>query len=327
MKLRLVVAICTTLLIGCAKNGNEVVISGQVIGELPIKLGYTVPVNSTCFHFFNNEIDKDSLWRFEIITRIDKPSFINFLFLDSPSLIVEPGKKYDIILEINPEEAYYRINGEIGEVQNFYNNLMHVIPRSCLFLFDDDISQYKKIQQALNSELEREIAQLEDFYNHGKISRDVFELLKTDREVYYFTAQAVLAGINRVHSIIEEKEVPSEVYKIWAEAVLTIPFTNPYLINAVHAWDYLDYYFWYKVFTSYDYDEYKKIWDQKRSQGLIHSHNIELAKKYFDNEILEYYLAIYLIHPINRRQSENDLILNIEQFKIDYPNSLYLPFL
>ncbi len=132
MKLRLIVSICATLLISCAKNSNEVVLSGQVIGELPLKLGYTVPVNSTCFHFFNKEIVKDSLWRFEIITHIDKPSFINFLFLDSPSLIVEPGKNYKIILDMNPKEGY-SIMGEIEEVQAFYNNLMHIPPRSCLY--------------------------------------------------------------------------------------------------------------------------------------------------------------------------------------------------
>jgi hypothetical protein len=327
MKFRVIVTIYATLLISCAGNNNEVVIWGQVMGELPQKLGHTVPVNGTCFHFFNNEIESDSLRRFEIITQIDKPSFINFLFSDSPSLIVEPGKKYDIILDINPIKGYCNLKGETGKVQAFYNNQMHTNPRSCLFNFSEDLSQYNIIQKKLQSELEREIAQFKEFYNDGYLTEDVLELLKSDRNVYYSVAQATLASINHSQYRRAGKEVPNEIFDLWAEAVLRIPLTNPYLINAVNAWDYLDYYFWYNVYNSFDFDEFVKIRNQKRSQGLIHNHNIELAKKYFDNEILEYYLAIYFIHPINSREFENDLSSNLEQFKIDYPNSLYLPFL
>jgi len=51
-----------------------------------------------------------------------------------------------------------------------------------------------------------------------------------------------------------------------------------------------------------------------------------LAKEFFSNDILEFYIAGTFHYQNSRRQYDVDLNSIFEQFKNDFPESNYLPF-
>ena len=62
-------------------------------------------------------------------------------------------------------------------------------------------------------------------------------------------------------------------------------------------------------------------------QGLIHTHNINNAKKYLSGQQLEYYFAAYIYYEAINKNYEKELITLFEQFKTEYPSSPYTTFL
>jgi hypothetical protein len=59
------------ILTACEEKSNLVKITGKVIGEIPDKIHYTVPVNETAFDYgFTDSVQPDSLGNFSIEARI-----------------------------------------------------------------------------------------------------------------------------------------------------------------------------------------------------------------------------------------------------------------
>jgi len=308
-------------------NAGVVTINGQFVGNFPERLPYTVPVNGVAFRGFFETVTLDSLGRFEIRLEVEKPVLINFLYWDSPSLIIEPNKNYDIILSLSPERLL-RIEGSLDETQEFYNSLVHTHPMRCIFAIGShDVSEYTEKSQELQAELQRELDGFENFFNNGEISEEVFSLLVADRKVFFGTAQAVMASMNFNRIIGEGGLVTDELMGIWRDAVSWGALNQPFLLSSFYAYDYLLMTLWYHLYANLGYDEVVAIRAEKREQGVIHSHTIEIASKCFLDKTLEFFIASYIHEQYIMRIFDRDLITVYEQFKTLYPLSGYLRFL
>lgn len=316
------------LISSCAgKKAGEVTIMGQIVGNIPEVLRYTEPVNGVAFEGFYEEVTLDSLGGLEIRLDVKKPALINFRYFDSPSLIVEPGKHYDIILNLSQDKKL-SIEGSLGKAQAFYNSLIHIHPRSCIFSFGShDPSEYLEIRRELQAELQKELDGFEEFLAKGEISEEVYSLLIADRKVYYGTAQAVLASMNNLRIKGEGEAVLNEIFEIWEEAISSIPLDHPFLLRSLYAYDFLFMTFWYNLYSALGFDEVVAIRAEKRSQGLIHSNAIEVAKGYFSDQNLEFFIAAYIDQQYRFRLFDQDVITVFEQFKTDFPQSEYTRFL
>lgn len=331
MKLqKILFAIFISILFGCSEKNNEVIITVKTIGKTPGEILYTVPVNGNCNWHFKESVKPDSFGDFLISTTIYKPSFIQ-LFIngleDYLTLIIEPGRNYELIFDLNSKEKVFKINSNLGKLQDYYNSLSKINPRSCLYSFNNDISNISEIKQDLNENKQKEISVFKEFYQNGDISEDLFELLKLDREVYYSTAQGVLASINNLTISREGIVVPDEIFDTWGEAVLSIPLTNPNILRANFVYDYLDMYFWYKVYTTLNVEKFIKTRSEFRKQGLSHTYTIDLAKGFFTDDILEFYIVEYIFFQLSLKIHEKEFISIMAQFKLDYPNSVYTQYL
>lgn len=308
-------------------NAGVVTINGQIVGNFPESLPYSVPVNGVAFRGFFETVMLDSLGRFEIHLEIEKPVLINFLYWDSPSLIIEPNKHYDIILSLCPERLL-RIEGSLNNIQKFYNSLVHTHPMRCIFTIGShDVSEYTEKSQELLAELQRELDGIENFFNNGEISEEVFSLLVADRKVYYGTAQAVMASMNFRRIIGEGGLVTDELMGIWRDAVSWGALNQPFLLSSFYAYDYLLMTLWYHLYATLGYDEIVAIRAERRKQGVIHSHTIEIASKYFSGETLEFFIAAYIHEQYIRRMFDQDLITVFEKLKASNPQSSYTRFL
>jgi hypothetical protein len=320
--MRIIFAILVVFLLSCNEEKDEVIITGQILEGHPEEIDYTFPINGTSFEGFAKKVKLDSIGQFQINLHVDRPALVNFMILGSPSHIIEPGNSYDLSINWETNE----INWNNNEIQEVYSNLPHQHPRSCLYSYGEDFTSYHVIKQKLNNDLVKEISLLNELYNQNKISKDVLNLLITDRKIYYYTAQSVLASRNQQHYNSNNKKVPDEIYKLWSEAAYGVPLDSEFILGSCYSFDYLQMYFFYMIYTTYEINEFTELRAEKRASGTTHAHNIELAKNYFTGNVLEYYIAGTFFDQLRKRQYDENLILLLEQFKNDFPGSDYLPF-
>ncbi len=319
---RSILSVLTVLFLSCSAERNDVVISGQFLGEHPEELWYTLPVNGNSFEGFVKSEKPDSSGRFSIRVNVDEPALIDFLYLGSPSLIIEPGSNYEISLSLNTDNIL-EIGGNPGEAQKLYSGFSHQHPMSCLYSYGEEFTNYHSIRQKLNDDLSNEISALNELH---QISGDVLNLLVTDRKIYYYTAQSVLASRNHLDRVSDNKGVPDDIFSIWSEAAYGVPMDSRHILNSPYSWDYLQMYLWYRIYTYFDFDEFRKMRAERRADRTIHAHNIELAREFLPDNVIEFFIAGSFYHQYMRREYDNGLLNIFEQFKLDFPESKYLTF-
>ncbi len=323
--MKLIFTVFIALLLSCNAERNEVIITGRFLGEHPDEIGYTYPVNGTSFEGFVNRVKLDSLGQFQISLQVDRPALINFLYFGSPSLIVEPESNYDIVLSRNTQNVV-EINGSLTEAQKVYSGLPHQHPMWCLYSYGEEFTNYHSIKQKLNDDLQNEISILNELYERKQISKNVLNLLVTDRKIYYYTAQSVLASRNHLNKKSNNEEVPDEIFNTWSEAAYGVPMDNELLLSSFYSWYYLQMHLWYRTYTTFDYDDFVELRAENRENRTTHSHNIELAKEFLSDNVLEFFIAGSFFYQHARRQYDKNLISIFEQFKNDFPESNYMPF-
>jgi len=326
---RLMIALIPMLLIhiSCVQQDiKKVEINGKFIGDIPERFGFTIPVNQTSYMGFREIIELDSTGTFNIIVETDKPAFLSFWYLDSPSLIIEPGKNYNILLE-RDQGMGLQIKGDLGKLQEFYNTLPHENPMTCMYSFGEDISNYTSIWQNFQENLEKEVSAINELFDSEKLPDNIKDLLIADRTIYYMTAKSVLASANNLRVRRENEEfLLEEIFSLWKEAVNGIKIDNPYILSSLYSWDFLQLYLWYEIYTNYDYDDFVKLRAENRANNRTHAHNIELAKEFLPNGILEFFIAGTFYHQNMRRQYDDNLNSLFDQFKSNFPESNYLIF-
>jgi hypothetical protein len=318
-------ALLAILQSGCASDNTEVVINGQFPGEIPSRIFYNVPVNGTSFEGFNREVKPDSLGRFQIVFKTGQPVLISFNYFDSPSLIAEPGQHYEITLNRN-EDRTVGIGGNLSEAQQVYSALPHHHPRSCLYFLEEDINDYITSRKILHAELEKELALFEKLRERNRISTDVYYLLVTDRTIYYALAQSSLISQNHLRMRINNEEVPDEIFDLWAEAAFAVLMENRFFMSSVYSWDLLQLTLFYHAYTGFDYDEFVALRAEKRAAQATHAHDIEMAKIFFTGPVLEFFTAGTFRHYHGRKMYDKNMASILEDFKSDFPESNYLPF-
>lgn len=323
--MKLIFLVVMAFQLGCSAERNEVIITGQFLGDHPAEIRFTYPVNGTSFEGFVNSVEPDSSGRFQIVLNIDKPVFLNFLSLGSPSLMIEPGNNYDIVLSRNINNVL-EIGGNLGEAQKVYSSLPHQHPMTCLYSYGEDFTNYHSVRQNLNNDLQKELSVLDELYNQKIVSGDLLNLMVTDRKIYYYTAQMVLSSRNHLNKKSNNEEVPDDIFGIWQEAANGIPLDNGLLLSSFYSFDFLQMYLWYRIYTTFNYDDFIKLRAENKDNRSTHAHNIELAKEFLSNGILEFYIAGTFFHQNMRRQYDDDLVSIFEQYKSDFPKSEYLQF-
>ncbi|HNV53097.1 MAG TPA: hypothetical protein PLH91_05905 [Tenuifilaceae bacterium] len=303
-------------------QNNTALIKGKITGNIPEKINYTAPVGDSYFWNYSNSFQPDSLGNFAITINTARPCFVNIYYADeSHSIIVEPNGEY----EININQNQVNINGSTDGAQNFYTNLLRINPRACDNPISTDTSTVDIIKLKLDESLAKELSDLLNIYSSGSISKDVYELVKFDREVYYKIALANLASKNLLVTQNGKEVVSSEMMKLWVDAVSSISLTNLNFLHSTYAYDFLDIYIWCQIYTHQNIDEFNSVRKEFRQKNLVHTHTLSLARMYLQGDLLEFYKAAYL--HLNSFRATKELLSLFESFIVEYPNSNYTPYL
>lgn len=310
----------------CQKTKNEVIVKGKFIGDIPEEVKYSIPINGICYGFFQASERVDSLGHFELRLNIERQSFIKiFTKGNSCNLIIEPHKSYNVTIELNQNRSQYRFECHNSKVQEEYQNLFS--PEHPQFeamkVWDSPISVAKNKIDFLNNQ---EISTFEKLLSDGEISTEIFNLIKFDRALFYNSVLEQVALYKFVNAKSENREANTDsIHVLWNEAVQSIPLNSVDLLKSKWAFYHIQNYLLYQEYMADGFN-----WDirpKTRREGLFHTYLINIAKKYLNGEILEFYTSSYILSTAWQNKYEKELITLFEEFKTDFPKSNYTSYL
>jgi thiol-disulfide isomerase/thioredoxin len=325
MKLhRLILAILLIGLLGCQSKKNASVITGKILGKIPEKVEYTKPINGICDWSFTGSVQPDSLGNFEISIEYDKAIFVKLRtsYTEQGILIVEPGKTYDVVFDLNKKENVFSVADKSSVVQEAYNkfpNLEHIQLGAREFMRDSVAS---RIKETIEQRRASEIAQFEKFRADQVISEEVFRMVKTDRNCYYDAVLATTAWLKDYMSIQRGlKMFTPDFENLWKETFKQPLFADPEIMNSPWFNFYAECYIYFKEFMDGEFT-------MKRIEELSQAKQTKIdrvnkAHKYLPKEICENYLAYYLYDESSQKEYEKELIDLYADFKTQYPKSGY----
>ena len=320
MKTLQILLLLVLILSSCTNKKENVTIKGKFINKENKELLCTPILTDAFDSWFKDSVVVDSSGSFIISLQLDEPRFIDLLTNSSyKQLIIEPGETYEI--EIRGEQGQIELMKK-SDTQLFYDDLSNSHPLVYEF-FPNDVSNYDSICRSLNEKLDKELLELRKL----NCSENVRSIISRDRQVYYNLAISSLALRNKIISIQNNVATPNDVMNMWGTAVSDTFLTNPMSKKTTYYYDLLRMAFEYDFNTKLDSDSIKVIRKEKRVQGLILSHDIELAKSFLPKEILEFYSATYIQSSAFQNNFEKELINLFVQFKTDYPNSKYISYI
>lgn len=83
-------------------SNDECKIHGKIIGNLPEKLEYSIPIDGNCYWGFTEKVEFDNEGEFEVSFVIQQPVFIRFIgYGHINCVILEAGESYEADLYIN----------------------------------------------------------------------------------------------------------------------------------------------------------------------------------------------------------------------------------
>lgn len=317
----------------CQKKKGDIEIAGKITGQIPDVIEYTLPINGIDYFGFTNSVQTDSSGNFQIKINLQKTSFIDLSnqYKSYGTLIAEPGMSYKVNINTEILENKFTIESKNKKGQELYNQ----IPNRSMIVgghFETETKIYKKdslaseVKQKVEQSRILEIAGFEKLLKDKIISKDFFNLVKSDRDYFHKGILGSLAFIN--YLISEQKNnslSPTEYKKLWEDIFKSNPVTNPELLSSPWFYFYVENYLRYNELILDAIDT--KTLNEFHKQGLIHSHNIDYAKKHLSGLQLEYYFAAYIYYEAINKNYEKELITLFEQFKKEYPASSYTSFL
>lgn len=319
----------------CAKEqeSNQTIIAGKIMGEIPEKLEYTLPIDGINYFGFKNSVIPDSLGNFKIELPVETVSFVEFFneFNSYGVIIAEPGITYSLLINTKDKDNRFHVESENHQGQNLYNKISENSILRGTGGFQSEGDKYlkdsipSKIKQAISAKLETEIMSFKELLNANLISDNFYELVITDRKYYYAGTLSSVAYTNYVYNEIGKTTSldKNEYETLWKNSFHTYPISNSDLIRSTWFYNYLQSFLWYKELV--EDTEIKN--NSNTKQEFPRTHHINTAKKYLSGKQLEYYYAAYIYFESLYQDFSKELITLFEVFKEDYPSSEFTPFI
>lgn len=306
----------------------ETIIYGKVSGNVPEKIGYSLPINGVVFGGFKEYIKTDDEGKFQIKLNPQKTSFLLIMIPDglANKIIIEPNQAYHIHISLDKDVNYFKVFGKYSEGQNLYTSLPN--PSFLQSEVGDLINETSidSIQQKILKLKSKDLLSFKMLLDKEEISKSFFDAVVADRDCYYAT-MAVTIPLLKLYKTKPDRlgEFPSEMKSLLRTTFNSYPATKKDFIGSSFWFEYAKNFIFYNEFNKEDFSilKLKEFYDQ----GTIHTHNIQESKKHLSGEILEYYQAAYLYSEGLQPKKEKELISLFEEFKQEWPKSDFTKYL
>jgi len=328
----ILILLLSSFAIGQGKK-SEIKITGKIIGKIPDIIEYTSPIHGIDYFGFTDSAQIDPSGNFQIIIPLEKTSFIDLSnsYKSYGTLIVEPGMVYKVTINTEASENKFIVESPNQKGQMLYNQ----IPNRSMIVgghFELETKKYMQdsvplaIKQKIEQSREAEMTRFKQLLKEKTISKEFYTLVETDRDYFHKGIQGSLAFINYLFVPENKNKLSKEQFsEMWKEIFQSNPVTNPKLLSSPWFYFYIENYLRYNELILEKINT--KTLAEFQKKGQIHTHNIDNAKKYLSGLQLEYYFAAYIYYEAINKNYEKELITLFEQFKKEYPSSLYTHFL
>lgn len=324
---QLIIAILLTGLFSCQNITEPIKIIGKINGEIPSSIEYTIPLNGVCDYAYRESIKPDSLGEFTISLTVEKPSFVKIFIpkIATKTLIIETGKEYEIIIDKESENNKIQVKCKNKNGQEAYNDLPSPghIQMAARKYSSDSITIVKS---KLDSLLVNELLIFKELLDDSEISRDFYHLIELDRKVYYTLLHSTVSMLKYyTESRSENEKALQQIKSIWESSFKEINPKLGQLMSSQWYYSLAENFIQFNEYTdsSFSIDSLNKIY----LSGLLHTHNIDEARKHLTANMFEYYYATYLFRECLQKKYEKELIPLFEKFKMDFPNSEFCRYI
>ena len=322
--------IFTVLLIGlfaCQDSKDKILIQGEIIGDLPEKVEYTNPIHGICNLWFTNSVHPDSLGRFQIEVASKEAIFIKIRtsYTKQGTLIAQPGITYHIRFDLNKKENSFSVTDQSSKIQEAYNkfpNFDHIQLGAREFLREPLAN---KIKETIEQRRIAEITEFEKLHSDKLISREVLNLVKTDRNCYYDAVLATIAWLKDITTIQGRGVFTKEFENLWRETFKQPLFSNPEILKSPWFSFYAESYIYFKEYENGNITAEKL--EALRKTKQTKNYRANKAKEYLPTQVGEDYLANYLYEECFQKSYEKELIELFNNFKTDFPGSGYIRYI
>ncbi|MDG5491004.1 TlpA disulfide reductase family protein [Psychroserpens sp. SPM9] len=248
---------------------------------------------------------------------VESPEYVRFLLNKKRhGMILLANQHYTITLE----DKDLVFSGDNAKGQQFYHNLDRTPTGAFSFLnrFDGDTTAVL-IQHHIDNLKGEEISQIDTLLQEKAIDQPFYELLKNDINYYYANAIFSLADYRK-------NQVESEYKKRFEDLMISTIENYPYAVaNKPYNWN--DF-----VMETQIYPELQSKYSQNQRQDFyakdsIHPIYISTIKSLIKEPYREDLLANYIINNSKQSNYEQSLVVAFDDFKTDYPNSSFTPYL
>ncbi|MCU4166035.1 hypothetical protein [Carboxylicivirga caseinilyticus] len=307
----------------CQTKPKEVIIKGKFKGDIPNEIGYSKPINGTCFGYFRSSAKVDSMGNFEILLNIEEPCFITLFLNDNDGqLLLEQGEVYNVTIETEQGKNTITYNCKNKVIQTEYQKLFNPHnPAQIGYKYKD--LPISVVNKKLDSMYLNDISTFEVQLNDGILPSVLYDKIKLDRKLLYNAALQFYTAINFSNALVKGLEVKTDsIDTVWNNIILQNPFDSKLLLSSKWAYSYIQYLLEYHEYTeaNFTFEQRKKA----RGNGNIHTYMLNIAKKFLEPDLLEFYTASYIIRAARQDKFEKELIDLLEEFKVDFPTSNYL---
>ena len=329
MKLnQLILMVLIVGLFACQNSKNKIFIQGEITGEIPEKVEYTNPIHGICNGWFTKSVSPDSLGKFQMEIESKEAIFIKIRtsYAEKGTIIAEPGKTYTARFDLNNKENPFSVTDNSAIIQQTYNKLPNSenIQLGVREFARDTIAS--KIKETIEQRRIAEIAEFEKMLSEKVISKEVLDLVKTDRNCYYDAVLATVAWMKDLMVIQgSEKIFPKDFENLWEETFKQAFFSNSKIVKSPGFPPYAENYIYFQEHIKGNYAKEKLEALMKIAQTK--NYPVSKAKEYLPPEVCEDYLAHYLYGESFQKRYEKELIGLFDDFKADYPKSEYIPYI
>ena len=323
----LILLVGSLILSSCTEKVTT--ISGTI--DKNAKVLYSNVNLNICNEAFLDTMVTNDKGEFQLKLAINKKRFIMIKFPDSGRkyrLPLMPGENHRIDVD---KDGKLKVEGANKEGIELYQSLLQYNPGTNewnLFKGDSTGNRDQTIQKIKKEELE----QFKKLLTEGKISKQFYQLIETDRDCYYAFVTAWLYAWDYMkicrNPSTDDDEVTKAKINDHMKALFAQYKPNDHKIMLSPSWDMYAHFVYIKVFQQFSL---KKI-DKNNIEQLLFEKNIpfwfERIKALFSGERLEAMLAIFLYEnggPEGFSESKESIPV-YEYFKNNYPDSPYLKY-
>lgn len=316
-------------ILGCQTNKKEVTITGTIIGKIHGDIEYTSSENGACFWQFAKPLPIDSSGHFCLTMEIDDPVFFQLVIgsYQKSAMIIEPGLNYKIQFDLDAKDDQLSVDCINNKAQTLYRNLPLELPQNA----PSNFTVYNRpipsnIFDSINTIKEKEILRFKELLDNNEISKPFYELVKADRTCYYTAIQSSFASALYFEAKKAENEtLINEIVGKWDRIFQNSPLNDSYMVNSF--WFYtlatdLINLKMYRVKPAF-IDSLAQIYPPQNELSF----KVAIAKRLFEGKSEEYFIAQLLQSVTSTISKNEELIQLIQEFKISYPQSVYLPYL